>query len=196
MSNGSTDRSYRRDQVVSIINSVIHRVSQPQDLPHDVLLHELHDLKQIMEDLRYQLGNTAADSVLSEHIPSAHDELEAVVGATEAATESILGACENILNAVQKKAPDMGHVVETEITGIYEACTFQDITGQRISKVITTLKAIDAKVSGLLNSIGANDDGQNAPALPTHAPSLLNGPALPQGGGLSQDEIDRLLDGM
>jgi len=196
MSNGSPDKSYRRDQVVSIINSVIHKVSQPQDLPQEVLLHELHDLKRIMEDLRYQLGNTAADSVLSEHIPSAHDELEAVVGATEAATESILGACENILAAVQRKAPDMERAVETEITGIYEACTFQDITGQRISKVITTLKAIDAKVSGLLNTIGANDDAHKPPVMQTQNSSLLNGPALPQGGGLSQSEIDRLLDGM
>lgn len=196
MSNGSMDKSYRRDQVVSIINSVIHKVSQPQDVPHGALLHELHDLKRIMEDLRYQLGSAAADSVLSEHIPSAHDELEAVVGATEVATESILGACENILTAVQKRASDMERTVETQITGIYEACTFQDITGQRISKVITTLRAIDAKVSGLLNTIGANDDGQRAPVIQTQTSSLLNGPALPHGGGLSQSEIDRLLDGM
>lgn len=196
MPNKDAEKSFRRDQVVTIINSVITRVSQPQDTSHDMLLAELQNLKAVMEELRSELGATAADSVLSEHIPVAYDELDAVIGTTESATQMILGACENIVATVRNGPSDMVQKVEAHITDIYEACTFQDITGQRINKVVRTLKVIDTKVTGLLSTIGSFGDISTPPEMHKPANNLLNGPALPQSGGLSQSEIDRLLDGM
>ena len=42
-------------------------------------------------------------------------------------------------------------------TRIYEACSFQDITGQRITKVVTTLKTIEAKVAQIVATFGSGD---------------------------------------
>ena len=42
--------------------------------------------------------------------------------------------------------------------GIFEACTFQDITGQRISKVVGTLRYIDERVSSFIEHLRIPED--------------------------------------
>ena len=78
---------------------------------------------------------------------------------------------------------------------IYEACSFQDITGQRITKVVSTLKAIEAKVVQIAASFGTRRRTGGVP-VPEGAPStetgLLNGPQLPA-AAMDQADIDRLL---
>ena len=77
-------------------------------------------------------------------------------------------------------------------TPIYEACSFQDITGQRISKVVATLKAIDAKVAHIVAAFTPElDDADALPEMPADA-ELLNGPQLPV-HAMDQSDIDRLL---
>jgi chemotaxis protein CheZ len=85
-------------------------------------------------------------------------------------------------------------------TKIYEACNFQDITGQRITKVVMTLKHIDTKVGALLTALGdelgptkIGDDTMVQQPPHDNPASLLNGPQLP-GRGVDQDHIDRLLE--
>ena len=78
---------------------------------------------------------------------------------------------------------------------IYEACSFQDITGQRITKIITTLKSIEAKVAQIIATFGGRDP--NAPPVAVAAPvmdedELLNGPQLPA-LAMDQSDIDKLL---
>lgn len=79
-------------------------------------------------------------------------------------------------------------------TRIYEACSFQDITGQRISKVVHTLKAIDAKVAHIIATFKTS--AGSAPAGAVHSAQdsegLLNGPQLPM-VAMDQSEIDRLM---
>jgi chemotaxis protein CheZ len=88
------------------------------------------------------------------------------------------------------------------VTRIYEACSFQDITGQRIGKVVTALKAIETRVSAVVSAASGMPGPESAPlvasgAAPgddkrTEGQKLANGPQLP-GSGVSQSEIDRLL---
>jgi chemotaxis protein CheZ len=81
-------------------------------------------------------------------------------------------------------------------TKIYEACSFQDITGQRITKVVATLKAIDAKVAQMLTAFGgrARVATAAAPVVPAldAGESLLHGPQLPA-AAMDQTDIDKLL---
>lgn len=85
------------------------------------------------------------------------------------------------------------------MTEIFEASNFQDITGQRITKVVSTLKVIEEKINALVTILG--DEVQRAAA--TDQPNaandgapgdedLLNGPQLPS-NAIDQDEIDKLL---
>jgi chemotaxis protein CheZ len=85
-------------------------------------------------------------------------------------------------------------------TKIFEACNFQDITGQRITKVVETLKHIDAKIEALVKAMGEEIHRAGGAQAPKHVhgadpdKGLLNGPQLP-GNAVSQDEIDKLLSG-
>jgi chemotaxis protein CheZ len=83
------------------------------------------------------------------------------------------------------------------VTRIYEACSFQDITGQRIGKVVSALKSIEKRVAAVTQSFGRGEGealaetDEPAPAR-TEGEELANGPQLP-GAATSQAEIDRLL---
>ena len=190
----SNQASYDRDQVVSIVNSVLHKIQEPQSVSKDIICNELLSLKNIIEDLRKQLNAAQADTIGQTDIPNAKDELDAVVGATEKATTTIMDSCEKILAQMAHENQGLIQKTEAEIVKIYEACTFQDITGQRITKVIKTLKKIDEQVSSLLEALDNKLISLGLPGnVETTTPvSLLNGPALPQ-EAISQDEIDRIL---
>ncbi len=195
MNNPVSSTAAKRDQVVSIINSVISKVKSPGDVSRETLYKELHTLKDIIDDLRSQLGSMNAGAISQTHIPSATDELDAVVQMTEKASGSIMDSCEKIQARMAGEKKELVDDVNAQVTAIFEACTFQDITGQRISKVIKTLKDIDSRVAGLMSAL----EGQFTPAeksvlkdTRSYEESLLNGPQLPQ-SAISQDDIDKLL---
>lgn len=190
------EASYKRDQVIGIINSVIGKVSGAPS--NEAVYKELLGLKDVMEELRRDLHAVQTTDITKTHIPSASDELDAIVGTTEQATNSIMEACEKIQAAAATAPPSFLKLVETQTTAIFEACTFQDITGQRISKIVKALKEIDKKTHDLVKVIEKSFDAAGpqvakpaAPAKPVEQ-SLMNGPQL-EGQGISQDEIDRLL---
>jgi chemotaxis protein CheZ len=190
--------SYRRDQVVSIINSVLGKINNPQELSRGNLLQELTGLKGIIENLRSQLHAAQPDDISNTHIPSAAEELNAIISTTEEATETIMESCETILDSIKDVSAELHQTVESNIVKIYEACTFQDLTGQRIKKVSTSLAQIDQKVSAIIGMLQRNLDiktasgnGVSKLSTPVVDP-LLNGPALPQ-NAVSQDDIDRIL---
>jgi chemotaxis protein CheZ len=134
-------------------------------------------------------------------------ELGAVVGGTEQATQQILEAAESIdqaASALSKvNSPEQQKILSEEIQeriiSIYEACNFQDLTGQRISKVMGTMKFIENHINVMMEIWGGVD------AIKAHAPPiidtregdarLLNGPKLDgDPGHASQDDIDALFD--
>jgi chemotaxis protein CheZ len=106
---------------------------------------------------------------------------------TAEATGLILDECER-LEAIVAATPLRTEVNE-RTARIYEACSFQDITGQRVAKVVSTLKTIDAKIAEILRVFGRSppmSDSNLAPAV------LLNGPQR-QGFAMDQGAIDALL---
>jgi chemotaxis protein CheZ len=142
-----------------------------------------------------------------EEMAKVNGELGAVVGGTEEATQQILEAAESIDQAAtalsKVTSPDQQKLLSEEIqervVSIFEACNFQDLTGQRISKVMTTMKFIENHITVMMDIWGGVD------AIKAHAPPvvdtregdarLLNGPKLENDAGhASQDDIDALFD--
>jgi len=134
-------------------------------------------------------------------------ELGAVVGGTEHATQQILEAAEAIdqaSSALSKvNSPEQQKILSEEIQerviSIFEACNFQDLTGQRITKVMATMRFIEQHINAMMEIWGGVD------AIRAHAPpivdtregdaKLLNGPKLDGDvGHASQDDIDALFD--
>jgi chemotaxis protein CheZ len=100
-------------------------------------------------------------------------------------------------------SPDQQRLLSEEIqervVSIFEACNFQDLTGQRISKVMATMKFIENHITVMMDIWGGVD------AIKAHAPPivdtregdarLLNGPKTEGDvGHASQDDIDALFN--
>jgi len=134
-------------------------------------------------------------------------ELDAIVGGTEKATENILAAAEfidqaaNSLSAVVKSDQDqaLAHDIQDQVIRIFEACNFQDLTGQRITKVVAALKFIEAHIVRMIEIWGGLESFKDVtPAAMAERDGdvkLINGPRLDgEQGHASQDEIDALFN--
>ncbi|MEQ9123096.1 MAG: protein phosphatase CheZ [Alphaproteobacteria bacterium] len=154
------------------------------------------ELRRSMQELR-EIG---AGRIASEDIPSATDELDAIIETTAAATGTILDACEQVEAAVDLTGDALAATLTEATTAIYQACNFQDLTGQRVGKVVSTLRNIDRRVKAMCLAFGLDDDPPPQPepdemAKEDDESRLLNGPALPD-QAMSQDDIDRILAGL
>jgi chemotaxis protein CheZ len=164
--------------------------------PSDLKFYsELEELATYIRNAKQEIADIKPKDISMSHIPSATDELDAVVGATEEATNKIMDVCDTI-SAIAGKCPqDINEQLIACTTRIFEACNFQDITGQRITKVVHTLKYIDGKVGALLSALGEEiyKGGEQSGAEAEDPDKfLLNGPQLPK-NAVNQDEIDKLL---
>src|ERR1700674_4600517 len=132
-------------------------------------------------------------------------ELDAIVGGTEHATELILSAAEfidqtaNTLSAGLKSEQEiaLAHDIQERVVQVFEACNFQDLTGQRIGKVVATLKFIEHHIVRMMDIWGGiesfKDQTPAAIAEREGDKRLLDGPKLEDDvGHASQDEIDAL----
>jgi chemotaxis protein CheZ len=152
------------------------------------LLAELVDLGRIVARARAEVAEISVGEISGTFIPSAHDELAAIVSHTAAATHEILDSCE-ALEAVEAASPEGTTKLQDAITRIYEACAFQDITGQRIAKVVSALSSIEARVSHVTHAFQST----SSPQAHSEEDGLLNGPQLP-GNAASQSDIDRMFE--
>jgi chemotaxis protein CheZ len=138
-------------------------------------------------------------------------ELDAVVGATEQATTTILAAVEEIetqanmlrSSGIGAGATDSVGIILDRVVGMYEACNFQDLTGQRITKIVTVLKFVEERLDRMIEVWGgldafkdlAPDAAQPVPVNENDDRSLLNGPRLEDDAGhVDQSDIDALFD--
>jgi chemotaxis protein CheZ len=175
-------------------------------------LAEFQKLKDEL-DLVYDAINRTKQEIATLHVSGLHGpemaraagELGAIVGGTESATQSILTAAEeieqaaNTLSATVRSEQERGlaHDIQDRVIKIFEACNFQDLTGQRISKVITTLKFIEQHIVEMIEIWGGIEalDEFKPQAFPQVEGDrrLLNGPKLDGDvGHASQDDIDAL----
>ena len=189
--------------LVGIVESVIDSMEGDLTAVGLKVYADIEALARYINTARAEIADLRPDDINSEHLPAATDELTAIVGSTEQATHTIFEAVENIETLTEKMEPEIAEQVSAAVTSIFEACGFQDITGQRITKVVTALQQIESKVEALLQAFGDDinvDGGSKAPAKKKTAPSgaparpdedLLNGPQLPE-NAISQDDIDAL----
>lgn len=186
----------RPDMVADVVRAVLSTMTGDLSVKETALLGEVEDLGRRIAAAKAEIAELGVDDITDSHIPSATDELDAIVEHTAKATDSILEVCET-LDAVGAAlsgdhAPLAGKLQDAT-TAIYEACSFQDITGQRISKVVATLKMIESKVAHIMIAFGQHDaDSYAKPPEPPAEAALLNGPQLP-GAAMGQSDIDKLL---
>lgn len=197
-------RPLDRAEVADIVASVLHSMEGDVSSLDLKLYAELEALARYIQHAKREIAQIRPDDLAAEHIPSAAGELDAVVGATEDATNRIMDACDAIQAVADGLDEQPRAALVDAVTRIFEACNFQDVTGQRITKVVRTLKHIERKIEVLVEALG-EEVSRTRPTSATEPRGgfggaepadddrhLVNGPALP-GQGIDQSEIDRLL---
>ena len=158
---------------------------------HDIIVHHRRDLAALITEGKDRRMTRAAG------------ELNAAVDSMETATQKILASAEIIddcARALASALDDDYHLglaqdVQDHVVRIYEACNFQDLAGQRIGKVITTLMMIEERVAAMIERCNSSD-GKARPTSPIEQPSsceFINGPRLDgDSGHASQNDIDAM----
>ncbi|MEM8987103.1 MAG: protein phosphatase CheZ [Pseudomonadota bacterium] len=184
-------------------------VSAAEGLAKDVqddVIGEIRALAGHIARTRAEIAALQPNKIKNNQLPQAGRELEAIVQHTETATGTIMAAAEEIMGADPSDAAAYQETVNDKVMEIFEACSFQDITGQRIEKVIRTITYIETRMSRLLEAAGIEDadfatDEEQAEEARAEE-NLLHGPqlvdeALNQSAVddvFSQDDIDALFD--
>jgi len=170
------------------------------------LYEELAALAEFIQKARADVAELRPQEIQEHFIPSATDELDAVVGATESATHTIMDNAEKIETQCENMPDAVAEIVSNAVTEVFMACGFQDITGQRITKVVKALKHIEIKVGALLSAFDDHMpdkmDGPPEKITIMVAPSpseelaednLLNGPQHPN-EAIKQSDIDKFFN--
>ncbi|MDA5193937.1 protein phosphatase CheZ [Govanella unica] len=157
------------------------------------IYEEVQSLSDYITNARKEIAALQPENLEGSRIPRAGKELDAIVKQTEHATNSIMEAAEEIMSADSSDSDAYQAVVSDACMRIFEACSFQDITGQRISKVVDTLQHIEKRAQELKQILGVDNDRDSEPAPEiSEDKALLAGPAL-EGEGIDQSEVDALL---
>jgi chemotaxis regulatin CheY-phosphate phosphatase CheZ len=147
------------------------------------------EMARRIADTRQQIVALRAEDDTDTTIGRAKGELDAIVQATESATSGILEAAEEI-QEIAWTLREGGFAVETceaideRATNIYLACSFQDLTSQRIRKVIEAMHFLESRISQMIDIWGFSAEEL---AQPSSRSVVLDGPSP---DGLKQDEVD------
>lgn len=173
---------------IQMSTSLNPAVSQADQFMHQ----EIRRLAQYINDAKKEIFAISSTETAEAALTDATQHLDEVIKATEKASNTIMDAADVIQNTVAGVGGEKEAKIMEATTTIYDACNFQDITGQRITRVIKLLANIDERIEKLNELFGTSDQVSNAVAVSVeNEKSLLNGPQL-SGQAASQAEIDAL----
>jgi chemotaxis protein CheZ len=166
-----------------------------QAMDHKVY-HELREIAGYIESMRQEMGALQVNDLKNSRIPAAGEELSAIVKSTEQATNTIMECAEALMASDANDPAAFKALVDEKMMMIFEACSFQDITGQRIAKVVETLQHIENRVARFADVMRAKDlDGflneSERARAERREKYLLHGPQL-EGKGNAQSAVDEL----
>ncbi len=161
---------------------------------------ELESLARYIQAAKTEIAHLRPDQVKEQYLPAATDQLDAIVEATADATHTIMDATEAIEGVMENLDGENSRKLMDATTRIYEACGFQDITGQRITKVVKTLKDIEERIDALVAAFGSEiekvkaerPEPEEKEGKKDSDEDLLHGPQLAE-DAKSQAEVDALL---
>ncbi|MBB4304160.1 chemotaxis protein CheZ [Rhodobium orientis] len=204
-----SDDSGRADEVRADIAHLDEEFKHLKQEMHEAqkLKVELDSMHEAISQTKREIASLHVNSFEGKQMTRVTDELDEVVQGTEQATEKILAAVEtideqasNLAARLTNRDQDMAADIQDKVVGIYEACNFQDITGQRITKVVNALRFVENRISRMMEIWGGIDSFKEVESEiheeKVHSDAdkaLLNGPAQQVDEGVaSQDDIDAL----
>lgn len=183
-------------QVIDLAQSMA-KVLDQAIARHDQALHaEFTTIAREIAAMKSDVAALRPADMRFERLPEAGLELDEVLKATEVATNTIMAAAETIMAADCVEPDAYKALVDEKMIEIFEACSFQDITGQRLSKVVRTLEHVEERIVAIAERLKVTD--AELPPLAETAEEkrrrelILHGPQR-EGEGVRQDEVDQII---
>lgn len=183
------------EDVGAILQQVATDISPCTSEMDGFLRNEISRMADYIDQAKKELADMTKNGKENSNASDVSEQLDAVVKATEHASNEIM----NVADAIQATATGIGGEKEQQLmdaaTRLYEACSFQDLTGQRISKVISIITYMDEKLHSMTRLFSKVDNGEasnlshNVIEGQFNEKDLLNGPQLNQP---TQADIDAL----
>ena len=171
------------------------------------LKDEMREIYQAIEETKCQILTIKESGSEGQKMDRVAEELSLIVKGTEEATNNILQSAElidnnasNLVAALKDGSQQaLACEIQDHIVNIFESCNFQDLTGQRITRVVKTFCFIEKRIMKMMDIWGGPESFQNVTPdeLETRNgdKSLLNGPSLETEENVaSQEDIDALFD--
>lgn len=167
---------------------------------------EIENLLRYVERLRSEVaGATKPQDDEKSSFHSMSEQLTAIAHSTEEASHVILESSESISNYVGEleemlddaDAKALCEKITAESMRAMEACSFQDLTGQRVTRILNSLRFVEDRVDAMVELCGQESIRKMSMELAAQDPEpedvAMHGPQSP-GASISQDEIDALFD--
>jgi chemotaxis protein CheZ len=162
------------------------------------LSREIDAVGRYVARLKREIGALRPNEIYRDRLPSAHGDLDSIREATASSANTIMAAAEGILSLEATTLDAYKADVEERVMQIFEACTFQDITGQRVARIAEMLSQVEKRLQRFALAVKASDasGGYDREAIMREARRevlIVEGPqnaAL----GVDQNAIDKLFD--
>lgn len=209
----------RHSEIMSMLGAIKESIVPAREISTSLLEEHRRDMQEALRlkvelDSIYEAINRTKREIATlryagaqgQEITRVTDELGAIVLGTETATNSILAAAEriddlssNLSSRLSGGDQEIAREILDHVISIFEACNFQDITGQRISKVVNAMRFVEERVHHMIDIWGGLESFKDVETIDDSKrqgdAALLNGPSLATDKGVtSQDAIDALFD--
>ncbi|WP_342150580.1 hypothetical protein [Methylorubrum sp. SB2] len=156
---------------------------------------DLMDMADAIARTRAEVAALTAPDHGESRLTVASEALDSIVRATERATSDILGAAEAVQEAawtLRETGADgaLCDDLDRHATQIYTACSFQDLTAQRTSRIVHTLRYLEDRIASMIGIWGAE---AGVPDLDSET-RIRRDTAATLNAALDQTDVDRFLD--
>lgn len=174
----------------------------------DILTDQILLLVDYITKIKQELAAIKHPKSQVDHFNTVSEQLNTIVQTTEDATNTIMESAEDILNQVDDlndkiKYTEAGtslNAITDSTNKIFESCSFHDLTGQRISKIVRIMTRLENTLDSLVEIVGpkgladmpVDDDetiedviGMKDGNIAMHGPQVV-------GEEVSQNDIDAL----
>ena len=184
------------DEVEGLVDSMMASITT-EDQP-SVTPEGMQETLDFFEGAKDALDDLKPYDFVNNRIPLAKEHLDEIVSQTENVAGSIMDAAEEINAIASQLDGENAEKLAAISTALFESSTFQDITGQRITKVERLFGHLNERMGMLAMAIGDTyiepdeEIEKDVEGIALHDEDLLHGPQLEEEAN-SQDDIDAIL---
>jgi chemotaxis protein CheZ len=126
-----------------------------QDL--EALHREVESVARYVSSLKREIATLRPNEIYRERLPKAHGDLTSIKEDTASSVNAIMTAAEGILTSEASSLDSYRADVETKVMQIFEACSFQDLTGQRVARVDELVGQMERRLQRFALAVNASD---------------------------------------